>query len=322
MVLRQPYSFYLSQSADFFGSTETLKTRSAPLTLKSYFLCLHPLRWLKNLIIFVPLLFQGKSWDYHYFFELTIAFSLFSLCASNLYLINDLIDFETDRKDEVRKHRQLASLQVSTKESKIFSVVTFVIWFSSSWYYNQTVAQLLLLYFVLGLLYTIWVKQLFLLDCVLLSFFYVLRAVLGSSIVNLQISASFFIFLFLLFCSLAFLKRHAELNWRQNEDLKENLPGRSYSAKHLPLLFNLGILLGLSCGIVLSYSLKINSLAYPPAFETVKWLLVILLTVWILDLWRKSKARKIQSDPYHYVLKSKTSWSFAFFIVVAFAAAI
>lgn len=93
------------------------------MKLKYYIKLLRPKHWIKNLLVFTPLVFSGNLLNMHYLLLSVVAFLVFSMVASSVYVINDIRDVESDRKHEVKCHRPIASGKVSIIEAKIILAV-------------------------------------------------------------------------------------------------------------------------------------------------------------------------------------------------------
>lgn len=157
-------------------------------------------QWLKNLLIFSVPIFANQS-DLLIFFELSIIFFGFSLVASSGYIVNDILDLESDKHHYLKKKRVLASGIISINEAKKILVITFLIGSITLALVNLNVLFLSLLYLLLSTLYSKYLKYYKYLDLALISSFFVLRVYLGS--ISSGIKASFFLILLIYFSSLS-----------------------------------------------------------------------------------------------------------------------
>lgn len=145
--------------------------------------------YLKNLIIFLPLFLSYSSWNFDDFKSLIPIFIFFSFLASSIYIINDLLDLELDKKHIKKKFRPIASGIISIKNSLIISAVLSV--FSFIYFVifaNQLVLILVIIYFLINILYSFFLKKIKYLDLLTVLSGFIIRIYIGSSISELSIS--------------------------------------------------------------------------------------------------------------------------------------
>lgn len=150
---------------------------------------MRPKHYVKNLLVFVPLFFDLKLFISPLLMHSICGFIVFSLLSSVIYIINDINDIENDRQHEEKRHRQLASGAVTIKEAMILIWVLSVCIFAL----NKTILKgrgwrLLVLYFLLNLAYSAKLKQVPLLDIVILVSGFLIRLLYGASLTNIQVS--------------------------------------------------------------------------------------------------------------------------------------
>lgn len=182
-------------------------------------------QWLKNILIFIPLLLSFESFDSENYLQLLLGFIIFSLACSANYILNDIFDLEDDLKHPVNKHRVIASGLISLNLSKIICLILFFITFISAYLFNFNFFILVLCYLFTALIYTLFLKKFPIIDLVVLSSFYIYRIFIGISIVGLNYYSHWLvIFLFPFFLNLAILKRLAEVKNRADIDDSKNRP--------------------------------------------------------------------------------------------------
>jgi len=185
------------------------------MKLKYFMKLLRPKHWIKNLLVFAPVVFSGNLMNIEYFITTCIAFAMFSMTASSVYVINDLRDVESDRKHEVKCHRPIASGKVSETEAKCILVLLAVIVLSVHFILKAHIvsAAILLVYFVSNVLYSIKLKKLPVIDIAILTLGFLLRVYYGASLIHVEVSN----WLYLTVMALAF---YMGLGKRRNELLK------------------------------------------------------------------------------------------------------
>lgn len=201
--------------------------------------------WLKNLLIFLPIVCSGKLFDFYILYRNIVAFFSFSLLASGVYIINDICDIDNDRKHIKKRNRPIASGKISIINAKVFCVVLITVSLFLCLYLaigkdklNYIVILYYLLYFFLNVLYSVYgFKNRTLLDITLLMLFYILRVMYGSSVSDINIS----IWLYLVILSgsfyLGFGKRRGELLYTDNSGHREVL--EKYSLEYLDKCMNI-----------------------------------------------------------------------------------
>ncbi len=156
--------------------------------MREYLSLIRVKSYIKNVLIFAPSFFAG-SLSFDNLKVLFLGFLAFSLTASLIYIINDILDVENDKIHPVKKHRPLASGKISVYNAKLVAVLlTVFIFVLAVFIENFGFFLSLVLYFLINLAYSLYVKNIPLLDLIFLSFSYVLRLVAGSLIVGVYLS--------------------------------------------------------------------------------------------------------------------------------------
>lgn len=274
--------------------------------LKSVFKSLRPHQWAKNMLIFIPLAAAHKIGQPLLTENTFLAFFAFGLCASSVYVLNDMFDLEADRQHPRKCKRPFASGKLSIITGLILVPVLLVASALIAVNLPLLFALTLLGYYCLTLAYTFLLKQFVLVDTICLAGLYTIRIIAGAAAI--EVSTSFWLLLFsvFLFFSLALVKRYAELDDMLRQG-KLKAAGRGYQIEDLPLLQNLGTASGNLCVLVLA--LYINSPAVIPLYrhpETI-WFLCIFLLYWISRIWLKTHRGLMHDDPVVFALKDKIS---------------
>ena len=185
--------------------------------------------YIKNLLLFLPLIFSGNFFDKKNLFICFVGFLAFSFLASIVYVINDIKDIEKDKKHQLKKSRPLASGTVSIFGAKILIVILFVCLFICNFYLlkitNFKFLYLELLYLILNLGYSFGLKDVPILDVVILVSGFVIRVFFGGLITNIQIST----WLYLTVMSASF---YMGLGKRRNELIKNKSNSRKVLDKY------------------------------------------------------------------------------------------
>lgn len=262
-------------------------------------------QWLKNLLIFVPLLtafaFNGTS-----VLAAAMAFLAFSLVASGTYLINDLNDIESDRKHPRKRTRALASGALGLAHGLLVAGALVALGFAIATLISPAFFGWLVTYLVLTLLYSWQLKRYVLMDVITLAGLYTLRNLAGAAAVGVQVSFWLLAFSSAIFLSLALVKRCAELLLMAQEG-KIQARGRDYGTRDLPVLMPLG--LGAALGAVVVFLLFVREVEIGGHYGSpqILWLVPPLLTYWLARLWTKTGRGEMHDDPLVYALRDNAS---------------
>jgi len=271
-----------------------------------YFYILRPHHWVKNLLIFVPILASHNIDETSLIYSF-LAFICFSLIASSGYIFNDIIDFNSDKYHPLKKKRLLAAGKISKAECyKIILLLTFVSIIISS-QINVNFTYIILIYLISSFIYSKYLKKIIILDIFVLSIFYTLRVYAGSEATNIFISVWLFAFSTFFFLSLAAVKRQIELA-NSIKIKKTQIKGRGYTISDLPIVSTIAVCSGyISIVIFVLYinSPKIIKLYSNPEFL---WGICFILLYWITRLIFLAGKGSVHYDPIVYATKDKSSY--------------
>jgi len=180
---------------------------------KIYYLIisLRPTQWIKNFLIFAGLIFAQKLLDFSLLMKTIFGFFLFSFSAGSLYIINDIKDYEKDRLHPKKKERPIASGKISKQEGLIFALILLFVSLYLSYLLSLPFFLILLLYIGLSFLYTLFLKEIVILDVIVVAIFFLLRAWAGTLLINVSLSEWLFVCTILLALFLALTKRKSEI---------------------------------------------------------------------------------------------------------------
>lgn len=263
-------------------------------------------QWLKNILLFVPLLAAHKYYDVEALKTLIMAFIAFGLCASSVYLANDLLDLESDRQHPRKCKRPFASGVLPVWKGAFLSPLLFLLSCTLAYFMEEKFLQWLLIYFVITCIYSLRLKELVIVDCMTLAILYTLRIVAGAAAVGSAISFWLLAFSVFLFLSLAFIKRFAELQVQLLQS-KHKVHGRGYLTDDAPLIQMLGIASGFMSVLVLA--LYLNSPEVLLLYEQPEWIwgLVPVMVFWISWLWLRAHRGEMHDDPLVFAVTDKAS---------------
>lgn len=172
---------------------------------------MRPLQWVKNLVVFAPLLFAQQFFVPHAFVRALFTFVLFCGLSSAVYLLNDVLDYEQDRAHPVKRYRPLAAGQLRRSTVIETSGLLLVLVFAGALLLSPTMLGIVVGYWLLNLLYSLWLKHKVILDVFAIAAGFVLRVVGGAVAVAVAISNWLLVCTTLLALFLGFCKRRREL---------------------------------------------------------------------------------------------------------------
>ena len=263
-------------------------------------------QWLKNTLLFVPALAAHQISDVGTWTSLLLAFCAFSLCASAVYIANDLLDLESDRQHPRKFLRPFASGWVPVWMGVLLAPVLLIAGIGIAGWVGGNFRAWLLVYFALTCAYSWGLKRLLLIDCLTLAVLYTLRVVAGAAAAGLSLSFWLLAFSVFLFLSLAFVKRYAELQLQLLHG-KQSLHGRGYHTSDASMIQMQGMASGYAAVLVLA--LYLNSEAVLQLYRTPElvWGAVLAVLFWINWMWMQAHRGLMHDDPLVFAVKYKAS---------------
>ena len=285
-----------------FKSTSSLRV--------ALFRSMRPHQWVKNVIVFAPLIAAHKLDESWLLLRDGRAFLVFCLCASGVYLVNDLVDLDVDRRHPTKKNRPLAAgnlpLPIGLMLGPLLLVAGLCAAVQLSWLFAGVTAA----YLILTTAYSWWVKQVVLLDVFFLAGLYTIRLVAGSAATGIVNSSWLLMFSIFIFLSLALVKRYVELaDANKNEPGKSAGAGRGYQAHDLELVASLGAGSGYLAALVLALYVNSDQVTKLYTHQNLLLLVCPLMLYWISRVWLLAHRGQMHDDPVVFTLKDKTSYA-------------
>ncbi|MCR8714947.1 UbiA family prenyltransferase [Stenotrophomonas indicatrix] len=263
-------------------------------------------QWLKNLLVLVPLLTAHRFFDIGSIIDAGVAFLAFGLCASGVYLLNDLLDLTPDRMHPRKRRRPFAAGTLPLLHGLLVAPLITLAGFALALLCSPAFAGVLLCYYVMTLSYSLKLKRIVMIDVVMLAALYTVRIIGGAVAIHSELSFWLLAFSMFVFLSLAMLKRYTELASALANG-KEMAIGRGYSVADLPLVQSLGAAAGYIG--VLVFALYINSPESLELYRSPKllWLLCPILLYWISRMWIVSHRGDMHDDPIVFAAMDRSS---------------
>ncbi|HWB08569.1 MAG TPA: UbiA family prenyltransferase [Pirellulales bacterium] len=268
---------------------------------------LRPHQWAKNLLLLLPLFLAHRWADMGKLGLAVLGVAAFSAAASAIYIINDLIDIESDRRHPTKHRRPFASGELPVPAGLAAAGLALAGAFGlSAWHLSGPFTNWLAIYLLTTTAYSLWLKKHIVIDVLVLAGLYTLRIIAGAAAVSVPVSPWLLAFAMFFFLSLALGKRYIEL--RHSADAPgDALPGRSYRPDDAPLLEQIGPTSGYLA--VLVFCLYIDSRAVERLYRHPEflWLACPLLLYWITRFWLLARRKQIEYDPVAFALKDRAS---------------
>ena len=263
-------------------------------------------QWMKNLLLFVPLLAAHDIGNVQALISLTFAFISFSLCASSVYIANDLFDLESDRLHPRKRNRPFASGTVPVWIGAILAPLLLTASLGVADHVGEEFVSWLVVYFVLTCAYSWLLKRLILIDCLTLALLYTLRVVAGAAAVGHHLSFWLLAFSVFLFLSLAFVKRYAELELQLLSG-NQRIHGRGYHTTDAPLIQSMGVVAGYASVLVLALYLNSDAVLKLYSSPELIWGAVPVMLFWISWMWMQAHRGNMHDDPLVFAVKDRAS---------------
>lgn len=277
-------------------------------------------QWLKNLLLFVPLLTAFAFTDPAKVAWMFVAFFAFSFAASATYVVNDLWDLDNDRVHPRKRARPFASATLPIPLGIAVAGAMLLVALVAAAFVSKGFLVMLLAYLVLTSAYSWVLKEYVLIDVIMLSLLYTLRILAGSVAVGISTSSWLLAFSVFVFLSLALVKRCAELVTLQEAGTAASR-GRDYRVSDLVVLWPLGVGAALSAVVVFGLFISAPETQARYATPQLLWLVAIGLTYWLSRLWVKTSRGEMHDDPVVYAIKDRGSRVTVFAMLLVMLAA-
>ena len=275
-------------------------------SIGAYLRALRPHQWLKNILIFLPMIaahdMSGETW-----LAALLAFVSFCLVASSVYVLNDLMDLEADRAHPRKKHRPFASGTVPLSHGTAMAPGLLILGILVALAVGRIDFLLVMAaYYGLTIAYSSFFKRKLIIDICTLAGLYTMRIIAGGAATGLTLSVWLLAFSIFFFLSLAAIKRQAELVDSMSSG-REQASGRAYMVDDLPIVAMIAIAAGYVAVFVMA--LYINSPAVQTLYSNPKYLWGVcpILLYWISRLVMIAHRGKMDDDPIVYAIRDRTS---------------
>ena len=285
-------------------------------SLKIWFKALRVHQWVKNSLLFVPLLTAFEFLDIYKVCSVLLAFLAYSFLSSGTYILNDIWDLTADRLHTRKRNRPFACGKIAIPHGFLMAAILFVLSLSIGCLISTAFVAILIMYFFTTSVYSLVFKQHALVDTILLSLLYTLRIFAGVIVIEVSISSWMIAFSMFLFLSLALIKRCGELVSLENEEQKEAITGRDYGVADLRVLWPLGVGAALAAIVVLGLFISAPETQQRYASPELLWCIALGIMYWLGRLWLKTSRGKMHDDPIVFVMTDSVSYILLLSIII------
>lgn len=282
---------------------------------------IRPHQWLKNALVFLPLVAAHEWHDTAAVVDSALAFAAFCLVASSAYVLNDLLDVEHDRHHPRKRERPIAAGTVGQMFALLLLPLLLLAAVSVAAFLPWQAGAVLLGYFVLTTLYSVYLKRIALVDIITLTALYNLRILGGGAAAGIVLSYWLVGFTLFLFLALAIMKRVNEV-----QDLgaagNEATAGRGYIKGDERLLLPLGVGCSVAAAVVLGLYTTGDALAELYSHTVALLLVVPLMLLWQCHLWLATIRGHMHDDPLVYAVRDRVTWFAAGLVLALFVASL
>jgi 4-hydroxybenzoate polyprenyltransferase len=285
---------------------------------KALLRAMRPHQWLKNLLVFVPLVTARAIGDFAGWGEAALAFAAFSLAASGIYLVNDLCDLAADRQHPSKCNRPFASGALPLRAGLVAAPLLLLA--GGAVGAAAGVFPVLALYAALSLGYSFHFKAQPLVDVFVLAALYTIRVIGGGIATGYTVSLWLLAFSSFLFLSLAMVKRVAELQALARRERrgparleavggrKVKAAGRGYLASDAHILELMGVAASFVTSLVLALYVQSEIMPLNDHRPTLAWGIVPLILFWQCRLWLITARGEMHHDPILFAARDWVSW--------------
>lgn len=292
---------------------EHLTTQDA--SLRPYLKALRPHQWLKNMLVFLPML-ASHQLDGTSFLLSLMAFISFSLVASSVYVVNDLLDLAADRAHPRKCQRPFAAGRIPISHGTWMAFGTLALGIAIAIAVGPMFLLVMAMYYALTTAYSLYLKRRMVVDICLLAGLYTIRIVAGSAATGIPLSVWLLAFSIFFFLSLAAVKRQAELVDSAARG-KLAASGRGYVVDDLPIISMIAISSGYVAVLVMALYVNSPNVVELYARPETLWGVCAVLLFWLTRTIMIAHRGQMHDDPVVYAAKDRVS-QLCFLVILGF----
>ncbi|MDY8108393.1 UbiA family prenyltransferase [Fulvimarina sp. 2208YS6-2-32] len=270
--------------------------------LKSAVKAMRPHQWTKNVLVFVPVALSHEFMNFGMLFAALLAFVSFSAAASAVYIVNDLLDLEADRRHKTKRRRPFASGRLGIPTGLKMATVLLAVSVFAALFLPIGYALVLAGYMVATTAYSFALKRMLLIDVMTLAFLYTTRIIAGAEATGVNTSFWLLAFSIFFFLSLALVKRFTELQ-DFGVGAGRATTGRGYVDADIETIGQMGMSSGFASVLVLALYINSPEVAQNYDIPYLVWPLCPILLYIISRIWILARRDQMHEDPVVFILQ-------------------
>lgn len=296
--------------------TEVEHLSTVPASVKPYLKALRPHQWLKNVLVFLPLM-AAHQFGAATLLQAVLAFVCFSMVASSVYVLNDLLDLAADRVHPRKRNRPFAAGAVPIAHGTWMAAGLLGAGTLIAATLGGPFLLVMAVYYVVTTAYSLYLKRQIIIDICVLAGLYTMRIVAGGTATGIPLSVWLLAFSIFFFFALAAVKRQAELV-DSLERGKLDASGRGYRVSDLPLIGTIGIAAGYVSVLVMALYLNSPAVRQLYSYPQALWGICLVLLYWLTRMVMVTHRGQMHDDPVVYAARDRIS-QICGLIIFAFA---
>ena len=264
-------------------------------------------QWVKNVLIFLPLILSHQIFDVAKLGAALGAFFSFGLCASATYLINDIVDIRSDRRHPRKRKRPFAAGRIGIPQGLLFSALlltaSFAIAFAVT---NPLVVVLFAGYIAFTLTYSLYLKEKLLVDAIALGVLYGYRIIIGAAACDVAVSDWLIAFSVFFFLGLALAKRYTEISQRPSDGTGK-ISERGYYQDDREIVGVLGVVASYTSILILALYITSPDVAMLYRTPRALWIICLVMIYWLGRIWTLAHRGHMPDDPIVFALRDRVS---------------
>ena len=264
-------------------------------------------QWVKNLLLFVPLVTAHQLGNASAWAAAGLAFAALCLASAAIYIVNDLLDLEADRAHPTKRARPFACGQAPLSSGMLLAPLLVAASFAAAWWLPREFLAWLVLYVATTILYSLRLKHVAIVDVLVLALLYTVRLIAGAAAIDVPVSAWLLAFSVFFFLSLALLKRFSEIDAATRSDDGPDAV-RGYTVADRDVLGQFGAVSGYMSILVMALYINSREVAVLYSHPAWLWGFCPLLLYWISRTWLSAHRGDMHEDPILYAVRHASSY--------------
>ena len=287
---------------------------------RDYFRALRPHQWVKNVLVFAPLVAAHETQPWLYLVAAGVFVAL-SACASGTYLLNDLLDLPYDRRHTSKRRRPMAAGKTPLLPMMGMGAALVTGGLGLAFALSPWAGLCMLGYLIASVAYSLLLKRKVFLDVVTLALLYALRVFAGATAASILLSPWFLAFFLFAFLTLAVVKRQHELRTLHNSG-ESNAKGRAYMTDDLAAMTALAAGSGFAAVVVFALYIQSSDVLTLYSRPVFLWAICPVLLYWLGRLTLLANRGAVADDPVVFAVRDRVSWLVGLGVLTVFAAAL